>query len=177
MRIAVTGHRGQLSRALLERAPADMEIVSCGRPELDLTQPETVHPCLKDAAPDLVISAAAYTGVDLAESEPDLAYAINRDGAGAVARSAADLGIPLIHISTDYVFDGTKPGPYLEDDTPSPIGVYGASKLAGEQVVRATTDNHAILRTAWVYSPFGRNFVKTMLRLAAERPTSRACSE
>ncbi|KKB11764.1 dTDP-4-dehydrorhamnose reductase [Devosia geojensis] len=173
MRIAVTGRQGQLAMALSERAPHDMAIIPCGRPDLDLTQPETVYRCLQAVAPDLVISAAAYTGVDRAESEPDLAYAVNREGAAAVAQSVAALGIPLIHISTDYVFEGTKSEPYDEDDPPLPLGVYGASKLAGERVVRATTANHAILRTAWVYSPFGRNFLKTMLRLAKDRPTLR----
>jgi dTDP-4-dehydrorhamnose reductase len=177
MRIAVTGRQGQLATALVERAPRDMAIVACGRPDLELTQPETVYRCLQAAAPDLVVSAAAYTGVDAAESEPDLAYAINREGAGAVAQSAAALGIPLIHISTDYVFEGTKAGSYEEDDAPLPLGVYGASKLAGERVVRATTANHAILRTAWVYSPFGRNFLKTMLRLAKDHPTLRVVAD
>jgi dTDP-4-dehydrorhamnose reductase len=107
--------------------------------------------------------------VDKAESEPDLAFAINESGARAVARAASRLGVPLVHLSTDYVFDGTKEAPYVEDDATGPTGVYGASKLAGERAVLAEHDNCAILRTAWVYSPFGANFVKTMLRLAASR--------
>ncbi len=117
----------------------------------------------------MIVLAAAYTAVDKAEMESDLAYAVNGAGAGAVARTAKKLGVPVIHISTDYVFDGTLDRPYVETDPTGPTGVYGASKLAGEQAVLAASDNSAVLRVAWVYSPFGGNFVKTMLRLAADR--------
>jgi dTDP-4-dehydrorhamnose reductase len=171
MRIVVTGREGQVVRSLLERGShAGHEIVPLGRPELDLAQePRAIISTIEAARPDVLVSAAAYTAVDKAENEPDLAFAINERGAGAVARAARLLDVPLVHLSTDYVFDGAKEAPYVEDDATGPTGVYGASKLAGERAVLAEHDNSAILRTAWVYSPFGANFVKTMLRLAASR--------
>jgi dTDP-4-dehydrorhamnose reductase len=171
VRVAVTGREGQVVRSLIERAGGtDIEIVPVGRPELDLAgAPEAIMARLEGSSPDVIISAAAYTQVDKAESEPELAFAINEHGARAVARSASKLGVPLIHLSTDYVFDGAKTSPYAEEDRIGPTGVYGASKLAGERVVLAEHDNSAVLRTAWVYSPFGGNFVKTMLRLAGDR--------
>ena len=139
------------------------------RPALDLASPDTILPAMAAFGPDLVVNAAAYTAVDRAESEPELAYAINRDGAGAVAAAAARLGAPIIQLSTDYVFDGSKDGPYLETDAVSPQGVYGRSKLEGEQAVARANPRHIIARTSWVYAPFGANFVRTMLRLSAER--------
>ena len=163
--IAVTGREGQVVRALMERAGSAVRIVPVGRPELDLARPESIGPALLALAPDVIVNAAAYTAVDQAETEDALASAINGAGAGAVAQAAARAGVPIIHLSTDYVFDGTAPCPYREDDPVAPIGAYGRSKLAGEWAVAAATDNHAILRTAWVFSPFGKNFVKTMLRL------------
>jgi len=169
--MVVTGRNGQVVRSLEERARGgEFEIVPLGRPELDLaaTQ-ETIISAIEAAGADVVVSAAAYTAVDKAESEPELAFAINEAGARAVARAAQGLRVPLIHLSTDYVFDGTKESPYVEADPPNPTGVYGSSKLAGEQAVLAEHDNCAVLRTAWVYSPFGSNFVKTMLRLAGDR--------
>ena len=171
MRIAVTGREGQVVRSLVERAAAgSCEIIPVGRPELDLAgSAESIAAAIAAVRPDALVSAAAYTKVDKAESEPDLAFAINEGGAGAVARAARTLRIPLIHLSTDYVFDGTKRTPYVEEDETAPTGVYGASKLAGEQAVLAEHDDCAVLRTAWVYSPFGTNFAKTMLRLAGER--------
>ena len=171
MRIAVTGRSGQLVTSLLERGAATgHEVIAIGRPQLDLSDPTSVAPALEGAAPDVIVSAAAYTAVDKAESESGLAHAINGAGAGTVAEAARTLGVPLVHISTDYVFDGTSERPYVESDPTGPTGVYGASKLAGEQaVLTAHGDNSAILRVAWVYSPFGANFVKTMLRLAGER--------
>ncbi|WP_265519165.1 dTDP-4-dehydrorhamnose reductase [Nitratireductor luteus] len=171
MRIVVTGSQGQVVQSLLERAKErpDIEVVTIARPVLDLARPETVAPALEAARPDLVVSAAAYTAVDQAEDEPELAFAINAKGAGAVAEAAASLDVPVIHLSTDYVFDGAKEGPYREEDAPAPKSVYGASKLAGEEAVAAANPRHFILRTAWVYSPFGKNFVKTMLRLAEAR--------
>lgn len=171
MKIAVTGRDGQVAQCLAERARDvnDVEVVLVGRPDLDLCNPETVAAALDAVRPDIVVSAAAYTAVDNAEDEPALAHAINGAGAGAVAAAAARLGVPVIHLSTDYVFDGTKSGPYVEDDPTNPMGAYGASKLAGERAVAAANPRHVILRTAWVYSPFGKNFVKTMLRLAGER--------
>lgn len=171
MRIAVTGKDGQVVRSLIERgAGAGHDIVALGRPELDLAGGgDAIVATLEAARPDVIVSAAAYTAVDQAESERELAFAVNHAGAGAVAAAAHRLGVPLIHLSTDYVFDGAKNDPYVETDRVQPTGVYGASKLAGEQAVLAAHDNVAILRTAWVYSPFGGNFVKTMLRLAENR--------
>lgn len=171
MRLVVTGREGQVVSSLVERARThlDVEVVTLGRPELDLAKPETIERALVATRPDLVVSAAAYTAVDQAEDEPDLAFAVNGIGAGHVAAAAARIGAPVIHLSTDYVFDGSGKGAYVEEDEPAPRSVYGASKLAGEQAVAKANPRHLILRTAWVYSPFGRNFVKTMLRLAADR--------
>lgn len=142
------------------------EVVLAGRPELDLAAPMNVAKVIEKLAPDVVINAAAYTMVDRAESERDLAFAINRDGARAVAMATAELGLPLVHLSTDYVFRGDKESSYVEDDAPNPQSVYGLSKLAGEEAVAAVQPRHTIVRTAWVYSSFGTNFVKAMLRLA-----------
>src|SRR5947209_7036029 len=171
MRIAVTGREGQVVRSLIQRAaPRGHDIVPLGRPELDLAQePDSVIEALEAVSPDVIVSSAAFTAVDRAESEPDLAFAINARGAGAVAQAAYRLDVPLIHMSTDYVFDGNKEAPYVETDATGPTSVYGASKLAGEQAVFAAHGNTAVLRTAWVYSPFGSNFAKTMLRLATDR--------
>jgi dTDP-4-dehydrorhamnose reductase len=171
MRIAVTGKVGQVVTSLIERgAPAGHEVVAIGRPELDLADPVSIARALDAVAPDVVVSAAAYTAVDKAESEGELARVVNARGAGSVAEAAHAFGVPLVHVSTDYVFDGTLDRPYLETDPTGPTGAYGASKLEGEQAVLAAHgDGSAILRTAWVYSPFGGNFVKTMLRLARER--------
>ncbi|UDL91629.1 dTDP-4-dehydrorhamnose reductase [Mesorhizobium sp. PAMC28654] len=171
MRIVVTGREGQVARSLLKlaQARAGVEVIAIGRPQLDLARPETVAEALAASRPDLVVSAAAYTAVDQAEDEPEAAFAVNAVGAGKVAEATARLGIPIIHLSTDYVFDGTAGRAYVETDPPAPCSVYGASKLAGEQAVAVSNPRHLILRTAWVYSPFGKNFVETMLRLAAER--------
>lgn len=169
LRIVVTGWTGQVVRAMLERVPAGVEIVALRRPDLDLAIPKMIAPALRAARPHVIVNAAAYTAVDLAESEPDLAMRVNGEAAGEAARAAAALGVPVIQISTDYVFDGALDRPYREDDATGPISAYGASKLAGERAVAAASDNHAILRTAWIYSPFGKNFVKTMLHLAETR--------
>jgi len=171
MRIAVTGKAGQVATSLVERGPAaGHEVIAVGRPDLDLVDPVSIIGALEAAAPDVVVSAAAYTAVDKAESESELAHIVNGRGGGAVAEASRTLGVPLVHISTDYVFDGALDRPYLETDPTGPTGVYGASKLAGEEAARAAHgDNSAIVRVAWVYSPFGGNFVKTMLRLAADR--------
>ena len=170
MRIVVTGTRGQVVSALREVASSGRhEIVSLGRPELDLAAPITVLPALQRAKPDLVISAAAYTNVDEAEEQPSLAWTINALGAAAVAVAAKVVGVPIIHLSTDYVFDGQKAGPYLETDATTPVNLYGASKLLGERFVATANEDHVILRTSWIYSPFGANFLKTMLRLSKAR--------
>ena len=169
--MVVTGREGQIVRALAERATGtDSEIIALGRPELDLAgQEDEIMSAIMRASPEVIVSAAAYTQVDKAESERNLAFAINEQGPKAVARAAHELGVPLIHLSTDYVFNGLKSSPYVEDDPTGPTGTYGASKLAGEQAVMAEHGNSAVLRTAWVYSPFGANFVRTMLRLAGDR--------
>ncbi|MDP9056497.1 MAG: dTDP-4-dehydrorhamnose reductase [Pseudomonadota bacterium] len=176
MRIVVTGGPGQLVLSLIERGAArdaggSFEVIAVGPPELDLSAPDDdrIYAVLAAERPDVIVNAAAHTAVDKAESERELAFAINAEGAGAVARAAARCGVPLVHVSTDYVFSGDKSAPYTEADAPAPTGVYGASKLAGEQAVLASGADAAILRTAWVYSPFGANFVKTMLRLAETR--------
>ena len=170
MRMLVTGRNGQIVRSLIERSPQRFEVVALGRPQLDLAGPaDAIVAAITAAQPDVIVSSAAYTQVDKAESEPDVAFAVNEHGAGAVAKAADSLSVPLIHISTDYVFDGSKMSPYCEDDSTHPTGIYGASKLAGERAVLAAHANSALLRTAWVYSPFGSNFVKTMLRLAESR--------
>jgi dTDP-4-dehydrorhamnose reductase len=171
VRIVVTGREGQVVRSLIERgALAGHDIVPLGRPELDLAgDTDAIIAALDATRPDVIVSAAAYTAVDKAETERGPAFAVNQAGAAAIAAAAHRLDVPLIHLSTDYVFDGSKPDPYVESDPTGPTGVYGASKRAGEEAVLAAHDNVAILRTAWVYSPFGANFVKTMLRLAADR--------
>ena len=171
IRLAVTGRTGQLACALVERAtktPA-IAVTAVGRPDLDLERPATVAAAIRAARPDVVVNAAAFTAVDRAEAEPDRAFAVNRDGAAAVARAAAALNIPLIQLSTDYVFAGTGQGACVETDATGPLNVYGASKLAGEIAVRQAHEGALILRTSWLYSPFGGNFVKTMLRLGRER--------
>jgi dTDP-4-dehydrorhamnose reductase len=168
MRIVVTGREGQLARSLAERLPAH-QLTFASRPEVDLTRPGEIADLIVEARPDCVINAAAYTAVDQAESEEAVALRVNAGAAGEAAEAAAQVGAPIIHVSTDYVFDGSRSGPYLEADTPQPQTAYGRTKLAGEKAVRAGNPRHLIIRTAWVFSPFGRNFVKTMLKAARER--------
>lgn len=170
MKILVTGRDGQVARSLAERGGAH-ELIFAGRPELDLADPASIERTVATANPDLVVSAAAYTAVDKAEDEPELAMAVNGEGPGVLARAAARIGAPVVHLSTDYVFDGSLDRPWREEDPVAPLGVYGATKLTGEQAVAASGARYAILRTAWVYSPFGSNFVRTMLRLAEGRDT------
>jgi dTDP-4-dehydrorhamnose reductase len=172
LRIAVTGKHGQLVSSLLEHKHGQVkpgQVLAVGRPELDFERPESIQPALITAKPDVIINAAAYTAVDLAEQEEEKAFLYNCEGARQAALAAKALNIPIIHISTDYVFDGTLTRPYMEDDQANPASAYGRSKWAGEQAVESATDNHAIFRTAWVYSPFGKNFVKTMLHLGSSR--------
>lgn len=178
MRIAVTGKQGQVVTALLERGQATgVDVIAIGRPEMDLTDASGILSALERIQPDVIVSAAAYTAVDKAESEPDIAFAINDTAAGALASAASAMNIPIIHLSTDYVFPGNKTGPYTEEDKTGPPSVYGRSKLAGERSVAAATPNHVILRTAWIYSPYGANFLKTMLRLAEARDTLRVVAD
>jgi dTDP-4-dehydrorhamnose reductase len=177
LRFLVTGQKGQVVSALAERAPPGVEVLTLGRPDLDLADPASIRAAFDGETADVVINAAAYTAVDKAESEPELAMRVNGAGAGLVADIARDLGAPIIQLSTDYVFDGSLDRPYREDDATGPLGVYGRSKLAGEEAVATANPRHAILRTAWVYSPFGANFVKTMLRLGETRDEVRVVGD
>lgn len=167
--LVIGGIGGQVARALAELDGPEFAIEVRGRPEVDLAAPKTLAGALADARPDVVINCGAYTAVDQAESEPDLARYINAEGAAALANACADAGTPLVHLSTDYVFDGTKTSPYLESDPTNPQSVYGATKLAGELGVAASEARHIILRVSWVHAPEGKNFVRTMLRLAGSR--------
>lgn len=172
-RYVVTGLTGQVVSALVERADLrpDVEILPIGRPDLDLADPETIEKALLVAKPDVIISAAAYTAVDQAETDEAAAFVVNAVAVGEIGKVAKGLGIPVVHLSTDYVFDGKKATPYGETDSVNPLGVYGRSKLEGERLLAAASDDYVILRTAWVYSPFGKNFLRTMLRLARDRDT------
>jgi dTDP-4-dehydrorhamnose reductase len=167
--ILVLGRSGQVARELAKLGPpAGFELAFAGRERLDLGADDP-RPLLDEIGPAAVINAAAYTAVDKAETQPEAAFALNRDGPAALALACAEAKVPLVHFSTDYVFDGEKPAPYLETDPVNPTGVYGASKAAGEAAVLAAGGPAVVLRTSWVYSAFGANFVKTMLRLAATR--------
>jgi dTDP-4-dehydrorhamnose reductase len=179
MKILVAGVQGQVARALHACAArtGTHALVAQGRPGFDLLHPEAMARTVAELNPDLVVNAAAYTAVDNAEREAATAYAINRDGARALAAAAAAEGCPIIHLSTDYVFAGTKAGAYGEDDATGPTGVYGRSKLEGEAAVAGANARHIILRTAWVYAAHGSNFVRTMLRLATERPALRVVAD
>src|SRR6185437_10048745 len=148
-----------------------------GRPQIDLVRPESIHAVLSAVRPRAIVNAAAYTAVDRAETDSANAFAINATGAGCLADAAARFGIPLIHVSTDYVFDGRKGAPYVEEDRASPLGVYGASKLAGETAVRRAHPAATILRSSWLYSVWPPNFVTTMLRLVSERPVLRVVDD
>lgn len=183
MTVIMTGRNGQVANALLERAGAvGTSIVSLARPNFDLTASpaditEVVVEVGRKSGASLVVNAAAYTSVDNAEVEPQTAMLVNAAGAGAVAMAAKVLGVPLVHLSTDYVFGGAKKGAWVEADITCPLGAYGRSKLTGEQFVAQACVNHVILRTSWVYSPFGNNFVKTMLRIATKNETVRVVSD
>ncbi|WP_119687929.1 dTDP-4-dehydrorhamnose reductase [Pseudomonas sp. PGPR81] len=177
MRVLVCGHNGQVAQALKTQLAGLGEIHLLGRDQLDLAQPEALREPLRQLAPGLIINAAAYTAVDQAETEPDTAFAINAQAPGVLAEEALRLGAPLIHYSTDYVFDGEKATPYSEQDVPNPLGVYGRSKLAGEQAIAAVGGAHLILRTSWVYSLHGRNFLLTMQRLLQEKPQLRVVDD
>ncbi|WP_113888934.1 dTDP-4-dehydrorhamnose reductase [Roseiarcus fermentans] len=169
MRIAVTGSMGQVATSLIEQAGRAFEIVLLGRRVFLLEDRKAVLSGLRAAKPDVVINAAAYTAVDQAEAEESLAVAINGEGAGNVAEAAATIGAPLLHLSTDYVFDGALDRPYREDDPPGPDSAYGRSKLLGERLVAERCENSVILRTAWLFSPYGTNFVRAMLALNETR--------
>jgi dTDP-4-dehydrorhamnose reductase len=176
--LLLVGANGQVGHEIAVRsALASVACTSLTRAELDVTRRDDVLRTLENHSPDVVVNASAYTAVDKAETEPDLAYAVNRDGAAHLAEACGRHNIPLVHISTDYVFDGAKKAPYVEDDPVAPLGAYGASKLAGERAVRDRCARHLILRTSWVYGLHGHNFVKTMLRLGREREMIRVVDD
>ncbi len=176
MRIALTGVSGQVG-AHLRAALSGHEVIALNRAQFDLTKPETLAAKLLEIAPQVCINPAAYTAVDSAETAPDVAYAVNRDAVAEIAKACRSLGAPLVHFSTDYVFDGSASRPWLETDTPAPISVYGASKLAGEAAIAASGCDAIILRTSWVYARTGKNFLLTMQRLAAEKEFLRVVAD
>lgn len=165
-RVVLIGREGQMARALYRALQdAEYEIVQLARPDFDLTQPASLAQAIVEANADIVVNPAAYTAVDKAEDDPQQADAINAVAAGAISEAAARAGLPIIHLSTDYVFDGRQRTPYSEADATAPLSVYGRSKLEGERRVADANPRHVILRTSWLSSPYGSNFVKTMLRL------------
>ncbi|WVM92879.1 dTDP-4-dehydrorhamnose reductase [Halopseudomonas pachastrellae] len=169
MRVLVTGAKGQVGHELLRTAPHSFEVHGFDSSQLDITDNNKVQQTVDALRPDLIINAAAYTAVDKAESDSEQAWAVNRDAVGYLSSAASRLDIPLFHISTDYVFTGDSLTPYRESEPTGPTGVYGASKLAGEQTLAANCSKHITLRTSWVFGAHGNNFVKTMLRLGKER--------
>ena len=169
MKILLLGQHGQVSQELQRSLNGQAELTVLSREQLDLAQPELIRQHVQRLRPELIINAAAHTAVDQAESEPELAFTINATAPGILAELAAELGAPLIHYSTDYVFDGSHTEPYRESDATHPLSVYGRSKLAGEQAIQAVGGMHLILRTSWVYSQHGKNFLLTMQRLLQER--------
>lgn len=170
MRILISGNAGQLARSLAAAESSRAhELIFTARPETNLSEPGSFASAIASISPDLVINAAAYTAVDKAEEEESLAYRINAEAAGEGAKAATALGIPFVQISTDYVFNGENDRPWRECDPTGPVNAYGRTKLAGEELVRTATEDHVILRTSWVMSPFGNNFARTMLRLADKR--------
>ncbi|MCO5132151.1 MAG: dTDP-4-dehydrorhamnose reductase [Xanthobacteraceae bacterium] len=179
MKVLVIGSDGQVARALRDVAGENGDVLlSCtSRSEVDVRQRDDIARAVEAARPDVIVNPAAFTAVDQAESQSELAFAINRDGARNVASVAARHAIPLIHLSTDYVFDGEKDGAYLESDATNPQTVYGASKLAGERAIAEVHPRSIVLRTAWVYAPYGSNFVRTMVRLAARNQPLRVVED
>ena len=173
----VLGSGGQLGSALQATKPAGVTLVARDYPEIDLGDPAAVERLIAETAPALILNAAAYTAVDKAEAEPEMAFRINAAGVSALARAAEHQGARLVHVSTDYVFDGTKGQPYLSGDPPSPLGVYGRSKLEGEREALSACRNCLVVRTAWLYGDQGANFVKTMLKLMATRPELRVVDD
>ena len=174
MKILVTGGHGQLGRSLVRRAGAH-EVIALDADQLDITEGSAIARSIDELRPEAVINAAAYTAVDKAEQEPERAFAINRDGAGLLARASRDAGIPFLHVSTDYVFAGDATTPYTEDAPLAPTGVYGASKAAGEELVRAA--GGTVVRTSWLFAAKGPSFVHTMVRLATERAVLRVVGD
>jgi dTDP-4-dehydrorhamnose reductase len=177
MKILLTGAAGQLGRELKRSLTCLGDVIACDRSQLDLSKPETLRDAVRAIAPDVIVNAAAYTAVDKAEAEPEMAGAINAEAPGILAEEAKRLDALLIHYSTDYVFDGSKPAPYTEDDTTTPLSAYGRSKRDGELAIAAAGARHLIFRTSWVYGLNGANFMKTMLRLDRERDELRVIGD
>jgi dTDP-4-dehydrorhamnose reductase len=177
MRIMITGVAGQIGGALVKGLEPSAVVIAVNRDELDLARPHQVPSALDRIAPDLIINAAAYTAVDRAEDEKDVAFRINAEAPAAMARWAVSRGVPLIHFSTDYVFDGAGGRPWREDDPTNPLSVYGASKLAGDQAIRSVGGPHLIVRTSWVYAARGTNFLRTIARYAKERKQLRIVAD
>ncbi|HWU84258.1 MAG TPA: dTDP-4-dehydrorhamnose reductase [Rhodocyclaceae bacterium] len=176
-RILLTGKRGQLGTELQRSLASLGELVAVDHAELDLADAEAIRKTVREVRPRLIVNAGAYTAVDKAESEPDLAAAVNAVASGVLGEEAARCGAWVIHYSTDYVFDGRAEHPYREDDAPHPLSSYGRSKLAGEQALQTALAQHLILRTSWVLGPHGANFARTMLRLAAERDSLKVVAD
>lgn len=177
-RILVIGRTGQLALSLAERAPFHgLELTFAGRPDVDLVNPNSLRNAVRRSGASIIVNAAAYTAVDQAEEEPEAAAQLNAAAPGQLAEAARESGARLIHVSTDYVFHGSGERPWTEDDPTGPQSVYGRTKLEGEEAIRARLEAHVIVRTAWVYSPFGKNFVKTMLELGRSRPALRVVGD
>src|SRR4051812_44710645 len=168
-RLLLTGVTGQVGRDLLPLLQPLGSVVAPGRSDLDLSDPDAIRKFIRDTRPDWIVNPAAYTAVDRAETEPEFAYAINAQAPGIMGEVAAELGIPVIHFSTDYVYHGSGSTPWVETDAPGPLGVYGASKLAGDRALASSGAAHVIFRTSWVYSSRGKNFLLTILRAAQQR--------
>ena len=170
-KILLFGKNGQVGQALRKELSSDYELTALGREEVNLENSKLVAQVIEDINPDFLINAAAYTKVDQAEDESDLAMKINKIATEIMAKKTCELGIPMVYYSTDYVFDGAKDGPYVEDDKPNPISLYGVTKHQGEEAVRENNPNHIILRTSWVFSSHGNNFVKTIVNFAKNKST------
>jgi len=177
IRALVTGCRGQVGSELLRALDGRAEVIARDRASLDLADPDAIRRCARDARPQLIVNAGAYTAVDKAETDLAAARAVNATAPGLLAEEAKRLGALLVHFSTDYVFDGTKPAPYVETDPTNPVNAYGLTKLEGEEAIRAAGCDHLILRTSWVYGAHGKNFLLTMLRLAATNPEIRVVDD
>jgi dTDP-4-dehydrorhamnose reductase len=177
IRVLVTGSRGQVGAEVARSLAARAEVIAHERSTLDLARPDEMRALIRAARPDAIVNAAAYTAVDRAESDRDAARAVNAEAPGVIAEEARRAGALLVHYSTDYVFDGASPRPYVEGDAPHPLNVYGETKLAGERAIEASGAAHVILRTSWVYGPAGRNFLLTILSAAATKPELRVVDD
>jgi dTDP-4-dehydrorhamnose reductase len=176
-KILIFGRAGQVGWELRHKLACLGQLTSVGTPEVDFSKPDSIRAAVRAAEPSVIVNAAAYTAVDKAESAPELAWAINAVGPGVIAEEAKRLGSLLIHYSTDYVYDGSKPEPWVETDAPNPLNAYGKTKLAGDEAIEAVGGDYLILRTSWVYGARGSNFLLTMLRLAKERPELRIVND